>query len=393
MQFQDFMYYTDIACYYALMRRFEWKGRESPRQRQRLIQKVIFIMACINLSYYNISLCTYIYNLDRKSMDLLTYVAELSDAGSMFGFVVLATFNMTVLLIYRPQIEKMLAGLQDLFDQHGKYNHQTRYHLEKSTRLMKKFTVFYIVANIYYNLVPPLVMIYETLSESKNLSYRIQTSSWYPWKVVGSMRGYFASYISQIFSSAQNLGFMMVNQFLINVCTAQLELHFDGLVNLLESLDARDFRAKEKLKSLIFYHHRVLQFAENINRIFNISFLVSLTTSTMAIFFMVFNLSTLKFITAIKYSLGVCLFMIYTFSICHNGTQVTLASGKVMPAAFYNNWYEGDLAYRKMLLILMMRSTKPYMWRTYKLAPVSITTYMATLKFSYQMFTCVRSLK
>lgn len=48
-----------------------------------------------------------------------------------------------------------------------------------------------------------------------------------------------------------------------------------------------------------------------------------------------------------------------------------------MPAAFYNNWYEGDLAYRKMLLILMMRSTKPYMWRTYKLAPVSITTYMA----------------
>jgi len=85
-----------------------------------------------------------------------------------------------------------------------------------------------------------------------------------------------------------------------------------------------------------------------------------------------------------------------------------------MPAAFYNNWYEGDLVYRRMLLILMMRATKPYMWKTYKLAPVSITTYMAvsfslltwhilfnfnscfgfqTLKFSYQMFTCVRSLK
>jgi len=60
-----------------------------------------------------------------------------------------------------------------------------------------------------------------------------------------------------------------------------------------------------------------------------------------------------------------------------NGIICFFQSDKVLPAAFYNNWYEGDLAYRKMLLILMMRATKPYVWRTYKLAPVSITTYMA----------------
>ncbi|KAH8384361.1 hypothetical protein KR200_006143 [Drosophila serrata] len=393
MQFQDFMRYTDIACHYALMSRFEWKGRNSPRQQQNLIQKVIFKMACINLLYFNISLCVYCYYLDRKSMDLLKYVADISDAGSMLGFTVLGTCNMFVLLIYRPQIEEVLAELQDLFDKRGKYNSEASYYLEKTKLMTKKFTMFYIISNFYYNAFPLLVMAYEFFSESQELSYRIQTVSWYPWKTLGSMPGFCASYISQIFSSAQNIGFMMANQFLINVFTAQLELHFDDLANQVENLDASDFRAKKKLKSLIFYHQRLLLLADNINRIFNFTFLISLITSTMAIFSMAFNLTTLSFVTAIKYSLGVGLFMIYTFSICHNGTQLTLASGKVMPAAFYNNWYEGDLAYRKMLLILMMRSTKPYMWRTYKLAPVSITTYMATLKFSYQMFTCVRSMK
>ncbi|KAI8041340.1 hypothetical protein M5D96_005598 [Drosophila gunungcola] len=120
---------------------------------------------------------------------------------------------------------------------------------------------------------------------------------------------------------------------------------------------------------------------------------VSMIFSTIAICMTSVAVLLLDLGSAFKYANGLAAFSIYNFIICYLGSEVTIASDKVLSAAFYNNWYEGDLAYRKMLLILMMRASKPYMWRTYKLAPVSITTYMATLKFSYQMFTCVRSLK
>jgi len=48
-----------------------------------------------------------------------------------------------------------------------------------------------------------------------------------------------------------------------------------------------------------------------------------------------------------------------------------------MPAAFYNNWYEGDRNYRRMLLFFMMRSGETRELRTYNFTPVSMATYMA----------------
>lgn len=54
-----------------------------------------------------------------------------------------------------------------------------------------------------------------------------------------------------------------------------------------------------------------------------------------------------------------------------------LQSDKLLPAAFYNNWYDGDLVYRKMLLFLMMRSCESRVLRAYKFTPVSMATYMA----------------
>lgn len=328
MQFQDFMRYTDFACQYALMPRFEWKGR-STRQQPTWMRKIIFIMSGINLIYTNISLCVYGYLLDRKSMDPLQYVIEISDTGSMLGFTVCGAFNMLVLLIYRPQIEDMLAQLQDLFEQREKLNYQTRYYFENFTSLTKKFTVFYVLCNVYYNSVPAMIIISNFLSKSEELRYKLQTPSWYPWDAMGSVPGFCAAYISQVFSSSLNVALMMVSQYLVHLCTAQLEIHFIGLAKQLEALDARELGAKKKLKSLIVHHRRLLQLADDISSIFNFTFLASLTITTISICVMAFNLTTLNLITAVKYSLGMVFFNIYTFSLCHNGTQVTwVVSGR-----------------------------------------------------------------
>lgn len=48
-----------------------------------------------------------------------------------------------------------------------------------------------------------------------------------------------------------------------------------------------------------------------------------------------------------------------------------------MPSAFYNNWYDGDIYYRRMILFFMMRSCESNVLRAYKFATVSMPTFMA----------------
>nr|CBW30756.1 odorant receptor [Drosophila pseudoobscura pseudoobscura] len=393
MQLADFMQYSDLGCQVALIRRYGWSGRQSPGAKQTLMKKVIFVLGALNMSCYFFSFITYGYHIERKTMEPIIYVAELSEVGGMLWFTVLGICNMYTLLIYRPQIEELLEGLEQLFAPARQSPYCTRYFYDDSALKIKRLSINFVCSATYYNLLPLVKLLSELLTESQQVSYQVQSKAWYPWQVHGSTLGFWIAYASQAFASVMNLGMMMATECLVFVCTAQLELHFDGLARRLEALDARDPRAKEQLRALISYHTRLFKVADRANGIFNCTFLISYCVSSIAVCSMGFSMIMFDLGLALKYMVGMFLFMIYTFCICHNGTQVTLASDKVMPAAFYNNWYEGDLVYRKMLLILMMRSTKSYVWKTYNLAPVSIQTYMATLKFSYQMFTCVRSLK
>ncbi|KAM8708606.1 hypothetical protein ACLKA7_015558 [Drosophila subpalustris] len=394
MQLKDFMYYPDLGCRLVRMRTYEWRGRKSSADQQTMVNNVWFVIGAVNLFYQNLGLAIDLCLADTQEMQLSTYIAYVSENCGVLGLTFVGASYFWMLLHYRNDIESILDKLQQLYSQQSQL-YRIEHFYEKSTRLMKYATIFFLFACAYYNTLPVFYLIYDLHVESQSVRYKTQSNTWYPWHLLdtqNSTLSFVASYLCQALSSLTGVASIMASQFLLCFFTTQMQLHFDALVNRFNNLDARQPKANEQLEAMIAYHCHLLHIANDINRIFNFMFLSTFATSTVAICLMGFAMVMIDLAAAFKYSMGLLLFLIFTILICYNGTQFTTFSEKLMPAAFYNNWYEGDRNYRRMILFVIMRSSESRVLRTYKFTPVSMATYMAMLKFSYQLFTFFRAM-
>ncbi|KAH8405245.1 hypothetical protein KR222_000414 [Zaprionus bogoriensis] len=417
MQLKDFMHYPNIGCGLASMRRYEWQHSGAPRGEQRLLKRLWFLFGALNLVYQNLGMIIYLCVIEPQEEQLAEYIAMISETCSVMGLTLVGACNMWMLLQSRSHIERLLAEFQQLYPRAGgarsRY-YRIEYYHEKSERLMRYTTIFFMSAYTYYNALPIVELLYEWLAESQHFMYKYQSNTWYPWQLLAaenSSVSFVCAYCCQALSSLVGVAFIMASEYLLCFFITQMQLHFDALANSLNELDARLPGANDRLKALICYHSRLLSIVDHINHIFNFTFLINFTTSTIAICLMGFAMVMISLASAFKYSVGLLSFLVFTLFICYNGTQFTTASDKLLPAAFYNNWYEGDANYRKMLLFFVMRECDSRVLRAYKFTPVSMATYMAVglygnqsdgahisvlllqiLKFSYQLFTFVRTM-
>ncbi|XP_017016318.2 putative odorant receptor 69a [Drosophila kikkawai] len=127
------------------------------------------------------------------------------------------------------------------------------------------------------------------MTESKELSYQIQSSTWYPWQIQGSVLGFGAAFILQTFSCQLLMASIMISQYLVSFCGTQLEIHFDGLARQLEALDARHPTAKD-------------QFSK---------WQTSLTTATIGMCFLAFSMTMFEVGEAVKHLLELIIFVIF----------------------------------------------------------------------------------
>ncbi|XP_034108921.1 putative odorant receptor 69a [Drosophila albomicans] len=394
MQLKDFMYYPNLGCRLAMIRCYEWRGSKLPAVEQTLIQQLWFLLGAINLFYQNLGLVIDL-SLSETQKELSAFIAQISETCSVMGLTLVGASNMWMLLYYRREIEAVLGELQELYPPRRQRIYRIKHYYEQSTRLMKHSTTFFLFAYAYYNSLPIVELCYELLAASQQVKYKAQSDTWYPWHLFLAERSalsFAASYLCQAISSLSGVAVIMSGQYLMCFFTTQMRMHFDALANGLSTLDARHSEANEQLKEMIVYHCRLLHIEQQINRIFNFMFLSNFSTSTIAICLMAFAMVMINLAAAFKYSVGLMSFLVFCVFICYNGTQFTLASDKLLPAAFYNNWYDGDRNYRRMLLFFIMRSCESRVLRTYKFTPVSMATYMAMLKFSYQLFTFFRAM-
>ncbi|KAH8372308.1 hypothetical protein KR093_010991 [Drosophila rubida] len=412
MQLKDFMYYPDLGCRLAMIRCYEWRGSKSPAVRQPLSQKLWFLLGAVNLFYQNLGLVIDLL-LSETQEELSAFIAQISETCSVMGLTLVGASNMWMLLYYRTQIEAVLGDLQQLYPKQQQRLYRLDCYYEQSSRLMKYSTAFFLFAYAYYNSLPIVELSYELLSASHQVQYNAQSSTWYPWQLFlsrSSPQSFAASYLCQFLSSLSGVAVIMCGQYLLCFFTTQMRLHFDALARGLSALDARRSGANEQLRAMIVYHSRLLRIEHEINRIFNFMFLSNFSTSTIAICLMGFAMVMINLAAAFKYSVGLMSFLVFSVFMCYNGTQFTSGSDKLLPAAFYNNWYDGDRNYRRMLLFFIMRSCESRVLRAYKFTPVSMATYMAVrirniqlfikfnyllrqmLKFSYQLFTFFRAM-
>ncbi|XP_017051972.1 putative odorant receptor 69a [Drosophila ficusphila] len=392
MQLQDYLKYMDISCWLGFTARFQWIGGRMEGDPQSLARRISFFLAAGSMLYQNFGIITYWYMFGLTEKDAIKFVAELAETCGSLMLTLIAITNIWTMTRNRLRVEEAFAEIQAMSPRSEDNQYRRQHYYDTAMITMKWMFRFYAVFYFYYNGEPLLLLLWQ-YSIKKDISYSMQANTWFPWRVQGSGIGFGIAYLSEALGSFLGVCYTLIVLNALCIFTCQLRFHFDALTTQLLSLDCRSPGSKQKLRNLIAYHCRILRLGEQFNQILNPIFLSSVVFSTIALCMSSLAVLLLDLASAMKYINGIIAFIFYNFYISYLGTQITIESFKILPAAFYSNWYEGDPAYRKMILILMIRASKPYMWKTYNLSSVSITTYMDTLKFSYQMFTCMRSLK
>ncbi|XP_036327302.1 putative odorant receptor 69a [Rhagoletis pomonella] len=399
---QDFLHYPQLTLNLAWSDPFAWSGSRKYSSRAIWLRRALFIFGALNLVYQNFGMLIYLFIPHEISTE--SVLGKITETGGIMGLTMVGACNMFVMYWHGGRISVLLEELQHLFPtaraqwrancgrrlRGVRIPYRVEYFAVKSNRLMKHTTTAYIFAFSYYNSLPIVEYLYEWLKPEEELKFRYQSNTWYPWQNSQnshSFISFLAAYICQMQSSLTGVAFILSAKFMLYFFTTQLQMHFDYLADALEAIDAGGEHANDELKFLINYHSKLLSFSKEINDIFNISFLVNFFTSAVAMCLMGFSMVMISLAHAFKYSVGLLSFIVFTLFICYTGSELTESSNKVPAAAFYSNWYEGDLAYRKMILFFIMRSRKPAVLSAYKFKTVSMPTFTTILRASYSLFT------
>ncbi|XP_037956079.1 putative odorant receptor 69a [Teleopsis dalmanni] len=397
----------------AGIRPFTWNGASSEVENVVSLKTIWFLVGFVNLVYQNFGLVMFLLlpqSFHSDEIDEQEQIAKIAETISIMCLTFVCVCYIWTTFWHGKRFSILMEQFQLIFpstcvqQQQIKYRfnqcgttagfYRVQYYYEKSQLLMRVTKLFFMSAMIYYNSLPIVELTYEAFWPNNIVKYRYQSNTWYMWQSIENQKSlvsFVVAYFCQMFSSIIGVSFIMAVKFMLCFFITQMQMHFDFLANALENLDATQQNANERLKFIINYHNRLLDLSREMNNIFNVTFLVNFFTSSIAMCLMGFSMLMISLAHAFKYFVGLLTFIVFTFFICYQGSELTSASEKLRNAAFHSNWYEGNLPYRKMILFFIMRSEKPTVLSIHKFTAVSMPTFMAVLKLSYQLFSVFRA--
>lgn len=140
--------------------------------------------------------------------------------------------------------------------------YRVHYFAHSSQTLMKRTTIFFMFAFCFYNSLPIVELVYEYLSPDREIVFRYQSNTWYPWQTKDNAKSwlnFIAAYLCQLQSSLTGVAFIMAGEFMLCFFITQMRMHFDYVTNALRYLDASSAMANVQLKHLIVYHIKLLR--------------------------------------------------------------------------------------------------------------------------------------
>ncbi|KAH8296867.1 hypothetical protein KR054_012233, partial [Drosophila jambulina] len=325
MHLQDYMKYPDMACRMGFMPRFRWNGRPAEIILHAKAKKVLFVLGTFFLVYQNFGELVHWQTVGRKAEDTASFVAALSEAAGAMMLTSIGICNIWALTHYRTEIEEVLTELDKLYPRTSEMHYRRQHYFELANRLMKYELIFYVAFCAYYNIAPLLTLLYEYLMDEKEMRYKLQINTWYPWRTHGSTLGYGIGFLCTVLSSIEGVAFSVGTHHILCIVTYNLKLHYDALSEQLLTLDSRHPDAHRTLKKLIAYHIRILNLGDKVNHILDFSFLAALICATIAICMTSVAVVLLDLASAFKYINGLAAFVVYNFVICYLGTEVTIA--------------------------------------------------------------------
>ncbi|XP_041449470.1 odorant receptor 85f [Drosophila obscura] len=176
----------------------------------------------------------------------------------------------------------------------------------------------------------------------------------------------------------------------------QICMHFSCMIRSLEEYQpARTHERDDKhfLAQMVNKHEYLVMLQNDLNGIFGGSLLLSLITTaavlcTVSVYVLIQGLN----LEGITYMVFIGTSCMQLFLVCNHGQQVLDLSADIGHAAYNHNWHNASIAYKKYLLIIIIRAQKPVELSAMGYMPISRDTFKQMMSVTYRGLAMIRQM-
>ncbi|CAD7014844.1 unnamed protein product [Ceratitis capitata] len=317
---------------------------------------------------------------------------ELSAAVGLLNYTTVGAGKILFLILNRHLLLKSYTQLQVIYPSEAVERH---YKLDRYLLIYKRVEIllynFFKYILIVY-LVSPIVQSFYDLWSNGAYSYRMPTIIWYPVPLEESLLEYVVYLIFESYTSF-SLGTIILSADLcLFSSVSQLMLHLDLLAQRILELQPAEQGSMNDLKAIIEYHQRILTLAQDVNSIFAPSIVFSLASSSFILCFSAYQLlEDVSFIFALKVLLLLGYEMKQVVITCYYGDKLMDSSANLFNVVYAHDWTDGTPAYKRLVLIMLIRTYRPIALNVAGIADVSLITLKQVLSTSYQIFAVLKT--
>ncbi|KAH8291754.1 hypothetical protein KR054_000224, partial [Drosophila jambulina] len=319
------------------------------------------------------------------------------------GFVIGGFLKIFSVLFKKQLMTSLVNTLNTFFpppQQEVQEQYKVSHYLGRSLRVIKSFSGLYLTLVAVYNLFNVTQYTLKSLRHSTDAEQILPYSPFAPWDYSANWR-FYLTYLSQSMAGYTATTAHISADLMIFSVTMQVVMHFDRLATALREFQVRaatgsDGGADEDLKelsSLIAYHNQILGISDVVNEVFGIPLLINFASSSILLCLVSFQMTIglgQELLAKLVLMLVSCSIEIYL--LCSFSQMLIDASESVAFAVYDMNYFEADMRFRKMLILIALRAQKPICLKATVFLDISIETMSGFMRTSYKFFCAIRTM-
>ncbi|XP_021182326.3 putative odorant receptor 92a [Helicoverpa armigera] len=273
------------------------------------------------------------------------------------------------------------------------------------TKIILRFEFYYTIGLvIVIDLFPRLIMVYQNNILGKEKQYLYPFDGWYPFDKI---KWYDAAYIWESFMTTVVIFvFVYVNMLHMSytrfIC---LELKIlgssmEGLISNEEvvkikkrkDVDRIHCNIRQKLKFIICKHQFLDRIVSDLDEVLGDGMFLTYLFGSVFICLTIFTATVVDDLyKSMRYFSFFCSLLVEVFIQCIIGQLLIDHSNKLERAIYFADWVYADSDTKKMLLIFLMRSQKPFGLSAKGYLTMNLDTFSGVCSLSYQFFNLLRT--
>ncbi|KAI8126968.1 Odorant receptor 2a [Lucilia cuprina] len=293
---------------------------------------------------------------------------------SLTTTIAIAPFKQLAVLVHRRALLKANEFLKPL-DERSSHQDRDRRIILNTTHYCHLYYIFYIAIYCFCAI---------GFAYIGWINDRLVYSGWFPNILTDTRSNYILAFAYQNFAQTC-LVFQNANNDVYPLCYLSMVIaHLKTLANRIEriGMDKKKLTPEENIEELKIYFECIRPVISA--TLFLQFFITGFSLCMTAINLIAFDSDiTQKFFASIYLSV----ILIQIFPTCWHVNTIMEKSDYLTTAMYRCNWMDQNQKFRKMLIIFMQRSQKTNTVLAGNLAPVTLQTFLAIIRFSFSMFT------